>query len=184
MRLSPKNQLAKAIKIAAEAHHGQFDKGGRPYILHAIAVMNGVASEEDDELSAAAVLHDVVEDCGLTCKYFLDIGFSERTVDTVDRLTKKVGQTEHDYILGILESYDACKIKISDLNENMNVRRLKKIKEKDLQRVQKYHNMSSQIKSMILWYETQDESNFHTNKQYKAQRNKYIQEILNVHKGN
>lgn len=184
MRLSPKNQLAKAIKIAAEAHHGQFDKGGRPYILHALAVMQGVSHEEDDELSAAAVLHDVVEDCGLTCKYFLDIGFTTRTVETVDRVTKKVGQTDHDYVIGILESYEACKVKLSDLNENMKVCRLKKIKEKDLQRIQKYHMISSKIKSMILWYDSQSEASFDSKEEYINHRNKYIQEILNAHKGN
>ena len=52
--------LEKAIKIAAEAHTGQVDKGGNPYILHPLRVMLSLNTEEE---RVVGVLHDVVEDC-------------------------------------------------------------------------------------------------------------------------
>jgi len=52
--------LEKAIKIAVEAHMGQVDKGGNPYILHPLRVMLSLNSEEE---RIVGVLHDVVEDC-------------------------------------------------------------------------------------------------------------------------
>ena len=52
--------LEKAIKIALEAHIGQVDKGGNPYILHPLPVMLSLNSEEE---RIVGVLHDVVEDC-------------------------------------------------------------------------------------------------------------------------
>ena len=52
--------LEKAIKIAVEAHTGQVDKGGNPYILHPLRVMLSLETEEE---RIVGVLHDVVEDC-------------------------------------------------------------------------------------------------------------------------
>ena len=52
--------LEKAIKIAVEAHTGQVDKGGNPYILHPLRVM---LSRNTEEERIVGVLHDVVEDC-------------------------------------------------------------------------------------------------------------------------
>jgi hypothetical protein len=52
--------LEKAIKIAVEAHTGQVDKGGNPYILHPLRVMLSLDTVEE---RIVGVLHDVVEDC-------------------------------------------------------------------------------------------------------------------------
>ena len=52
--------LENAIKIAVEAHAGQVDKGGSPYILHPLRVMLSLDREEE---RIVGVLHDVMEDC-------------------------------------------------------------------------------------------------------------------------
>ena len=52
--------LEQAIKIAVEAHTGQVDKGGNPYILHPLRVMLSLDTEQE---RIVGVLHDVVEDC-------------------------------------------------------------------------------------------------------------------------
>ena len=52
--------LGRAIAIAAEAHSGQFDKAGAPYILHPLRVMLSLSTEEE---RIVGVLHDLVEDC-------------------------------------------------------------------------------------------------------------------------
>ena len=51
--------LEKALAIAVEAHRGQKDRAGKPYILHPLRVM-GRVSTEDEQI--VAILHDVVED--------------------------------------------------------------------------------------------------------------------------
>src|ERR1044071_9819551 len=56
------DSLEDTIILACTAHRGQVDKGGAPYILHPLRVMLAVSG---DERRIAAVLHDVVEDCGI-----------------------------------------------------------------------------------------------------------------------
>ncbi len=55
--------IEKALQIAAQAHEGQKDKDGQPYILHPLRVMNAV---EDKTAKIVAVLHDVIEDTSVT----------------------------------------------------------------------------------------------------------------------
>jgi (p)ppGpp synthase/HD superfamily hydrolase len=52
--------LERAIAIAAEAHTGQVDKAGAPYVLHSLRVMLSVPSVDE---RIVAVLHGVCEDC-------------------------------------------------------------------------------------------------------------------------
>lgn len=75
-----------AISIALNAHKGQLDKGGHPYILHPIAVMNRVETIEE---KIVAVLHDVIEDSEVTLNHLRDYGFSEEIIDAVSKLTKE-----------------------------------------------------------------------------------------------
>lgn len=63
MKLTPNQQLALAISLAAEGHIDQVDKGGKPYILHPIKVMHYLKTE-DMELMAIGIMHDHGEDCG------------------------------------------------------------------------------------------------------------------------
>lgn len=55
------NKLAQAIAFAANVFSEVTDKGGKPYILHCLRVMNSV-DQNDEELMIIAVLHDVAED--------------------------------------------------------------------------------------------------------------------------
>ena len=79
--------LSKAIDIAVWAHADQFDKGGRPYILHVLTVMHKLRTD-DEELQCIAVLHDVIEDGGLTHQGLIGRGMSKRVADGVQALTK------------------------------------------------------------------------------------------------
>ena len=62
MNVKKGEMLSKAILIATLAHEGQYDKGGKPYVLHALTVLHKVGAD-DEEVQCAAVLHDVIEDC-------------------------------------------------------------------------------------------------------------------------
>ena len=59
--------LERAISIAVEAHRGQEDRNGAPYVLHPLRMMCRVETEMQ---KIVAVLHDVVEDTHWTFKDF------------------------------------------------------------------------------------------------------------------
>lgn len=130
--------LSKAILIATNAHHGQFDKGGNPYILHPLAVLR-LLNTTDEELQCVALLHDVVEDTKTTFQDLRDAGMTDRTIEAVRLLTKMPGQTYDEYKAGVLSNVDAMKVKKADLTHNTDVRRLKGVSEKDIERMARYH---------------------------------------------
>jgi (p)ppGpp synthase/HD superfamily hydrolase len=130
--------LARAVAIAAEAHDGQQDKHGAPYILHPIRVMLKMDSEE---AMIAAVLHDVVEDSDWTLERLREEGFSERVLSAVDHLTKRESE-EDDYdgfVRRTMEDPLALKVKIADLEDNMDSRRIGEFTRRDAARIEKYH---------------------------------------------
>lgn len=145
-------QLALMIKLAATHHYKQFDKGGRPYILHVLKVMHYLKDKDDDLLSSIAVGHDLIEDTPVIEDDLVRLGIGRRVIDGINRLTKVKGQTHEEYLTGILQSHDACRVKLADLRHNTDIRRLKGVGEKDLKRMQKYHKMHTQIKDMIQWH--------------------------------
>ena len=87
----------------------------------------------------AAVLHDVVEDSDWTLEQLRDEGFSEEILHAVDCLTKREGETYDESISRVRASAIARQVKIADLEDNMNVRRIGEIRPKDLERIEKYH---------------------------------------------
>jgi len=176
--LSPAKQLAIMIKLAATHHQQQFDKGGRPYVLHVLKVMHYLKDKEDDELNCIAVGHDLIEDTPVEQCDLKRLGISVRVVDAITRLTKVELQTHEEYLKGILESYDACRVKLADLRHNTDIRRLKKIGEKDLHRMTKYHRMHTQIKDMIQWYEKNHPCMYSFPGDYFTQRDEHISFIM------
>lgn len=145
--LTPAQELALAIKIAAEGHLNQKDKGGNPYILHPLKVMHYLKSY-DFQLMAIAALHDVLEDTDVTAADLVLLGFSNRVKDAVVLLTKTPNQTPEEYFQGIASNYDAIRVKLADLRHNSDVRRLKGLGDKDLLRIRKYHDMYLRLTKM------------------------------------
>lgn len=131
------NLYKKAVIIAQEAHKGQFDKGGNPYIEHPLYV----ASQVDTmELKIVAVLHDTLEDSDMTANDLKKEGFPERIVDAVVMLTHEDGDEEAylDYIRRVAANTMAAAVKKADLMHNMDMSRIQKPTEKDLKRREKY----------------------------------------------
>jgi (p)ppGpp synthase/HD superfamily hydrolase len=146
--------LNKAIEIAARAHTGQLDKAGEHYILHPLRVMLACKTELE---MICAVLHDLIEDTDITLDDLRKEGFNEETVEIVDTLSRRDGEKYTDFIGRILENETACRIKLADLADNMNMARLPKPGEKD-KRMEKYKKADKQIREKL--------------GQYKKQRNK------------
>jgi guanosine-3',5'-bis(diphosphate) 3'-pyrophosphohydrolase len=136
--------LSKMLLIATNAHHGQFDRGGNPYILHPMKVMHYIKSE-DEELQCIALGHDVIEDTDVTYKDLKDAGMTDRIINGIRALTKVPGQTYDEYKEGVFSNVDAMKVKLADLRHNTDVRRLKGVTEKDIARMEKYHRFYLEI---------------------------------------
>jgi len=140
--------LSKMILIATNAHAGQFDKGGMPYILHALKVMHYTKSD-DEEIQCIAVGHDVIEDTKTTYVDLREAGISERVIAGIRALTKLPGQTLEEYKEGVFANRDAMLVKMADLRHNTDVRRLKGVSDKDIARMVKYHQFYLEIEARL-----------------------------------
>ena len=128
--------LERAIEIAVQAHKGTSDKGGSPYILHPLAVMHNL---DTDDGKIVGVLHDVVEDTQWTFEKLLDEGFSVTVVDALRSVTKQEGGEDYfDFIQRAKKNPLGRKVKIADIQHNMDVTRIKVISDKDATRLNKY----------------------------------------------
>lgn len=145
----PGQMLSKMISLATERHAGQFDKGGRPYILHPLTVMHRLRTD-DEELQCIAVGHDLIEDTDTSEYGLLQLGFSERVVKAILCLTKFKGEDERQYREAVKSNPDAVRVKIEDLRHNSDIRRLKGVTEKDIARMVRYHEFYLELKALAL----------------------------------
>ena len=128
--------LKRAIEIATEAHRGQFDKAGNEYIGHPLRVMTmGNTTEE----KIIGVLHDVVEDSAWTFEQLEAEGFSAEIIEALRCLTKlSDGEPYDKFIARIKHNPLALAVKLNDLTDNMDIRRLPYLSDKDVKRLKKY----------------------------------------------
>lgn len=134
--------LSIAILIASQAFENKYDKGGHPYILHCLWVMNKV-KHLGEVAMICAVLHDVVEDCekeGYTMSFLEEKGFSSEVRVILELLThRKLLTSYQDYIKAIAVHPVAKAIKLADLEHNSSITRLKGLRKKDFDRIERYH---------------------------------------------
>ena len=146
--MSRGQMLAKMLVLATNAHEGQFDKGGAPYILHPLKVMHYLKSN-DEELQCIALGHDVIEDTKTTYRDLYDAGMSDRVIAGIRALTKLPGQTLDEYKAGVFANRDAMRVKMADLRHNSDIRRLKGVTDKDLERMAKYQRFYLEIQARL-----------------------------------
>ena len=137
--------LSKAIRIAAEAFEGKYDKGGQPYILHCIHVMNAVKDYGEDYM-IVAVLHDLIEDTDWTLIQLGKAGITNRQVEALKLLTHLPNESYTSYIEELSTDPIARTIKMADLRHNSDIMRMKGLREKDFQRLEKYHKAYAYLK--------------------------------------
>lgn len=136
--------LELAIKVAAEAHKGQTDKGGDPYFEHPKAV---AAQVDNIEHKIVAYLHDVVEDTEITLDDLSEMGFTFRIVNSVRLLTKTKMLTNEEYLKRLKTDDAARAVKIADLRHNMDISRIPEPTEKDYKRFEKYRKSLAFLES-------------------------------------
>lgn len=117
----------RAMAIAYEAHHGQFDKGGVPYIFHPIHLAEQMGTEEE---CIVAMLHDVVEDTDVTFEQ-LEKEFSEEVIKALKLLTHDDSVEYMEYIKRLKTNPIARKVKEKDLRHNRDLTRLPEMTENE-----------------------------------------------------
>ncbi|MGF6705378.1 HD domain-containing protein [Pseudomonas frederiksbergensis] len=136
--------LERAIAIATAAHEGQVDKGGAPYILHPLKVMLRVNTLEE---RIVAVLHDVVEDCGISFDDLRKEGFSETVLMAIASVTKVPGESYEAFIERVAQNPIGRVVKLADLEENSDLSRIAQPSWEDLERVEKYRRAIGVLRS-------------------------------------
>ncbi len=127
--------LEKALQIAVKAHSGQIDKAGSAYIFHPIRVSNRCST--DDE-RIVALLHDTIEDTEVTTEYLLMEGFPRNIVDAILSVTRNEDESYDDFIKRSRLNPIGRQVKLHDLEDNMDIKRLNELTEKDIYRLNKY----------------------------------------------
>ena len=134
--------LEDAILLTVQAHQGQKDKAGAPYVLHPLRVM--LCMRSDIEMMVA-VLHDVVEDTPYTLPDLQRAGYPEQVLEALDRLTRRQNETYEEFIERVKANPLARKVKIADLEDNMDIRRISDLQEKDMERLKRYRRAWSAL---------------------------------------
>jgi (p)ppGpp synthase/HD superfamily hydrolase len=137
------SSLDRAILLSAKIHQGQMDRYGAWYILHPIRVMQKVYSEDEKII---AILHDVIEDSDCTLELDSDCtlellrkeGFSEEIITAIDCLTKRKDEDYMSYIARSIDNTLARKVKLADLEDNMDMKRVMELNEDDTKRMNRY----------------------------------------------
>ena len=137
------NLLEKALFIAMTKHKDKVDKGGNPYILHPLRLM--LKMDTPDEM-ITALLHDSIEDSDLTIEELKNDGFPDTILTAVEFVTKRIGESYADFINRVKENPLALKVKIYDLEDNMDIKRISLLKDKDIERLKKYRKYWEELK--------------------------------------
>ena len=140
--------LGRMLVLCTNAHSGQFDRGGHPYILHPLRVMSFLNSD-DEELQCIAVGHDVIEDTSTTYADLRSAGMSTRVIEGIRALTIVPGETHEEYKVRVFANRDAMRVKLCDLRHNSDIRRLKGVTAKDIARVARYHTFYLEIQAQL-----------------------------------
>jgi (p)ppGpp synthase/HD superfamily hydrolase len=128
--------LERALQIAVTAHAGQKDRNGAAYVFHPLRVMMRCNSAR---AKLVALLHDTVEDTNVTYEQLAAEGFPREIIASVRLLTREDEMAYDDYITRIMDDPVALEVKIADLEDNADIRRMQDVDEEALERLKKYH---------------------------------------------
>ena len=143
------DQTKLALNLVYEKFKDKVDKGGEPYCGHLVRVarnadkaMNDISElyneDADPKYYIVGVLHDIIEDTDVTKDKLLEMGFDDDIVEAVDCISRRKNESYYDFIIRIKKNEIATVVKIFDLEDNMDVRRLKKFGDEEMKRERKY----------------------------------------------
>src|SRR4030042_3566892 len=134
--------LEDAISFAAKAHRRHKDKAGAVYILNPLRIMLRMKTKDE---RIVAVLHDVVEDTRYTLEDLRKAGYSGKILRSLGYLTRRDGEEYEEFIKRVKHNPLARKVKIADLKDNLDLKRIRKPKKRDFIRMEKYCRALSEL---------------------------------------
>ena len=123
--LAGQDMVETAATVARQAHEGQVDKAGSPYIGHPARVAARIA--DDPVAASVAWLHDTVEDTGTTLEELRRLGFPAAVRDAVEAMTRRDGEHPDDYYRRVARNETALRVKRADIADNSDPRRLSRL---------------------------------------------------------
>ena len=127
--------LEDTLSLAARAHAGQLDKAGQPYILHPLRVMLRLTDPRD---RIVALLHDTVEDTSVTFEELRTLGYPEELLAALDSVTRRSSEDYEEFVARSAENDIGRRVKLADLADNMDLRRLPEVRDSDTSRLERY----------------------------------------------
>ena len=134
----------KALKISFEAHKNQTDKSGMPYVYHPFHLAEQMG---DQYAVCVALLHDTVEDAGISLNDLRREGFPEIVIEAVALMTHDKNVPYLEYVRRLMSNPLAKKVKLADLKHNSDLSRLDTVTKKDTERVEKYKKAIALLES-------------------------------------
>ena len=127
--------LEKAYKLCLEKHACQTDKVGKPYFMHPFRVAERCAAIPE---KIVALLHDTIEDTDVTPEFLLAEGFPQEIVDGILSVTRNEDEDYYEFITRAAENPIGKVVKLHDLEDNMDIRRLDSIDDRMRDRLNRY----------------------------------------------
>jgi ppGpp synthetase/RelA/SpoT-type nucleotidyltranferase len=140
--MSCESQIQKAIEFATRAHQGQVDKSGVPIFFHLTYVASHGTTDEE---RVVGLLHDIIEDTEITADDLMSEGFTPEVIAAVELLTKRPGEDYFSYIERVATNPLAVRVKLVDLEHNMQLNRLPTPQERDLERLKIYRQAFARL---------------------------------------
>lgn len=143
--------LDKAIALAQTAHANQVDKAGAPYIGHPLRVMNNLTTVAE---KIVGVLHDSIEDSELTLEDLENAGFPDEVLEAIEAITKKPREDYQAYLNRVMGNALALRVKIADMLDNMDIKRIAEPTDKDWKRLRKYQEVLPKLQAALSRFES------------------------------
>lgn len=140
--------VEKALRICFDAHKGQTDNSGLPYVFHPFHLAEQMETEYE---ICTALLHDVVEDSSYTIANLIEAGFNRKVTEAVALLTHDLSIPYMQYIRMIRNNKVARKVKLADLTHNSDPKRKAIETEWEKRRAGKYRIAKSILEND--WYD-------------------------------
>lgn len=140
------SSLEKALQVAAQAHAGRIGEDGDPEILHALRVMLRLSADDERQ---AAILHDVIEDGGMTADELRQEGFSEDVILAVETLTGRMDESYDDYILRVIQHPLATRVKRADVEEHAAVVSRMPVTDQQIERMGNYQRARAVLQQTL-----------------------------------
>ncbi len=134
------------MEVCYEAHKGQKDHGGTPYVFHPLHLAEQMSTEDE---VVTALLHDVAEDTDVTMEMLKEMGFPGRVMEALALLKHEPGTPYMAYILQLRSNPLARRVKMADLAHNSDLTRLQKVTACDRKRKLKYRIASGLLSEKL-----------------------------------